>query len=69
MQNAITVNNHQLSLKEYQGKRVVTLRDIDTVHNRPQGTARKRFNDNKGHFIEGEDYYKLANGPKVGHLE
>lgn len=59
MQNAITVNNHQLSLKEYQGKRVVTLRDIDTVHNRPQGTARKRFNDNKGHFIEGEDYYKL----------
>lgn len=59
MKNVITVNNHQLSLKEYQGKRVVTLRDIDTVHNRPQGTARKRFNDNKGHFIEGEDYYKL----------
>ena len=43
MQNAITVNNHQLSLKEYQGKRVVTLRDIDTVHNRPQGTAKKKI--------------------------
>lgn len=29
------------------------------VHNRPEGTARKRFNDNKKHFIEGEDYFKV----------
>ena len=35
-----------------------TLRDIDTVHGRPDGTARKRFNDNKTRFIEGEDYFK-----------
>lgn len=59
MQNAVTINNQQLSVKEYQGKRVVTFKDIDMVHQRPEGTARKRFNDNKRHFIEGEDYYKL----------
>ena len=55
--NAITINETALTVKEYQGKRVVTLRDIDTVHGRPEGTARKRFNDNRAHFIEGEDFF------------
>lgn len=57
--NEITINNMPLSVKEYQSKRVVTFKDIDTVHGRPEGTARKRFNDNKAHFIEGEDFYKV----------
>lgn len=38
----------------------MTFKDIDTVHERPEGTARKRFNDNKKHFIEGEDYFKIS---------
>lgn len=59
MQNAITINNQQLSVKEYEGKRVVTFRDIDMVHKRPEGTAKRNFNSNKTHLIEGEDYYKL----------
>ena len=29
----------------------------NTVHGRPEGTARKRFNDNRQHFIEGEDFF------------
>ena len=53
------INNTELSVKVYQGQRVVTFKDIDTVHERPEGTARKRFNDNKKHFIEGEDFYTL----------
>lgn len=56
--NAITINETALTVKEYQGKRVVTFKDIDTVHGRPDGTARKRFNDNREHFIEGEDFFK-----------
>lgn len=55
---SVTVNNTELSIKEYCGQRVVTLKEIDTVHSRPEGTARKRFNDNKKHFIEGADYFK-----------
>ena len=39
---------------------MVTLKEIDAVHQRPDGTARKRFNDNKEHFIEGEDYFKIS---------
>lgn len=58
--NEITeINNHELKVKEYNSQRVVTFKDIDTVHERPDGTARKRFNDNKKHFIEGEDFYTL----------
>lgn len=53
----VTINTTELSVKEYQGKRVVTLKEIDAVHQRPEGTARKRFNDNKGRFIEGVDYF------------
>ena len=52
----MTVNKVDLSVKEYKGQRVVTFKDIDRVHERPEGTARKRFNDNKKHFILGTDY-------------
>jgi len=49
-QLSVTINNVELPIKEYQGQKVVTLKEIDAVHNRPEGTARKRFNDNKKHF-------------------
>lgn len=57
--NEITINSTPLSVKEYEGKRVITFKDIDAVHGRPEGTARKRFNDNKARFIEGEDFYVI----------
>ena len=53
----VTINQSDISVKEYKGKRVVTFKDIDLCHGRPEGTARKRFNENKSHFIEGEDYF------------
>ncbi len=56
----IIINNMPLSIKEYEGKRVVTLRDIDMCHKRPEGTARRNFNTNKEHFIEGEDFFKVC---------
>lgn len=55
----LTVGNVNVVIKEYQGQRVVTLKDIDTVHERPDGTARRNFNTNKQHFIEGIDYFKI----------
>lgn len=56
----VTINSTDISVKEYKGKRVVTLKEIDQCHGRPDGTARKRFNDNKAHFIEGVDYFKIS---------
>ena len=52
-----SINDIPLGIKEYKGKRVVTFKDIDTVHERPAGTARRNFNKNKKHFIEGVDYF------------
>ena len=60
MNDIITINGTQLAVKEYNERRVVTFKEIDELHDRPEGTARKRFNDNKQHFIEGEDYFKIS---------
>jgi hypothetical protein len=60
IENQIIINNTPVQIKEYNDMRVVTLKDIDAVHGRPDGTARKRFNDNKDHFIEGEDFFKVC---------
>lgn len=57
IENQIVINNAPVSVKEYNGQKVVTLKDIDAVHGRPDGTARKRFNENKKRFIQGEDYF------------
>lgn len=60
MQELTTINNAEILVKEFSGQRVVTFKEIDAVHGRPDGTARKRFNDNREHFIEGEDYFKIT---------
>ena len=57
---SIVIQETEIQIKEYQGKRVVTFKDIDKVHQRPEGTARKRFNDNRKHFIAGEDFFKIS---------
>lgn len=53
------IQGTDLLVKELNGKRVVTFKDVDTVHRRPEGTARKRFNDNRKRFIEGVDFFKV----------
>ena len=60
MQNEIVeINSKEVVVKEFRGQRVVTFKDIDRVHERPDGTARRNFNINKNHFILGEDYFCL----------
>lgn len=63
--NSIQINNKDLSVKEFRGQRVVTFKDIDMLHERVEGTARKRFNDNKKHFIQNEDYFVLNSDEAV----
>ena len=57
MNELIHIGNSDISIKEYNGQRVVTFKDIDLVHGRPDGTARATFNRNKERFILGEDYF------------
>lgn len=51
------IGSHEITVKTYNAQRVVTFKDIDTVHERPDGTARKRFSDNRNRFVEGVDYF------------
>ena len=60
MPEIINVNNTDLVVKTWKNQRVVTFKDIDEVHERPEGTARNRFNDNKKRFILGEDYFVIT---------
>ena len=59
MSELIKINNQQLPIKEYNGQRVVTFKEIDAVHKRTPGTAHRNFKANRNRFIEGVDYYKL----------
>lgn len=58
--NNITINNNSIERKLYNNQPVVTFKDIDLVHERPDGTANRNFRTNKKHFVENVDYYKIS---------
>ena len=58
MKGVITIENTEMQIREYNGERVVTFKDIDMVHQRADGTASRNFRKNKKHFIEGVDYIR-----------
>lgn len=58
-QQMVKINEKDVPVKEYQGKRVITLKEIDSCHERPDGTARRNFNQNKQHLIENVDYFVI----------
>ena len=60
MKEVVTIAGKDIVAKTYQGKRVVTFKDIDFVHERPDGTANRNFHQNQERFIEGEDYIKIV---------
>lgn len=64
MSELVNVNNQDLTIKEYQGQRVVTFKDIDMVHERPEGTASRNFKSNRDKFIDGEDYFIITKNQK-----
>lgn len=59
MQDYIKVKDQEIILKEYEGQRVVTFKDIDDLHQRVEGTASRNFRQNRNKFINGVDYFEL----------
>lgn len=59
MSGVVSILEHTIQVVEYQGQRVVTFDMIDKVHGHSAGNARKRFNDNKSRFVEGEDFFHV----------
>lgn len=60
MTKTVAIQNSNLSVKEFRGQRVVTFSDIERVHQRKVGIAKKNFQNNKGHFIEGVDFFEIS---------
>lgn len=60
MAELVKIEGTELSIKEYNGERVVTLRDIDFVHQKKSGSSKRTFERYKSHFILNEDYFELT---------
>jgi len=59
-QEIATICTRQITVKEFKGLRVVTFKDIDLVHERPEGTAGRNFRENKSKLIRNEDYFNVT---------
>lgn len=46
---------------EYQGQRVVTMRQIDELHERSNGTAKRQMADHRNRYEEGRDFFAVSN--------
>ncbi len=68
MKNVITVNGQTLPVREYKGQRVVTVKDIATVHETDTKVIRNNFARNKKHFIEGTDYFKVVGKKAINEM-
>ncbi|HFL3664425.1 TPA: ORF6N domain-containing protein [Clostridioides difficile] len=68
MNNLVLINNQEVQVKEFNNQRVVTFKEIDQVHERTEGTAKRNFSENRKHFIENEDFFfvKASDFEKYG---
>lgn len=60
MSEVVTIEDTEMQIREYDGQRVVTFKDIDTVHRKKRDTSRRTFNKYKDRFSLGEDYIVLS---------
>ena len=57
----VTINNHDVGIREYDGQRVVTFEMIEKLHGKQAGSAKRQFHNNKKYFVPGKHYYLLQN--------
>ncbi|HFL2515429.1 phage antirepressor KilAC domain-containing protein [Clostridioides difficile] len=60
MNNLVLINDKELQIKEFKGERVVTFKEVDLIHERAEGTAKRNFTENKKYFIENVDYFEVS---------
>ncbi len=59
-QPTVAVGEASVQVIEYLGMRVVTLAQVDAVHQRPKGTARRTLSANRSRLIAGEDFIEIT---------
>ncbi len=68
MNDVMNICGTDVVIKEWHGKRVVTFKDIDTVHQRPEGTASRNFNQNRQRFVNAVDFFKITQPDEIRQL-
>lgn len=65
---SITVADTALPIVEMAGVRVVTFAMVDRVHQRPDGTAKRNFNEHRHRFLDGEDFHEITQPDEIRSL-
>lgn len=60
MNSLVKIENQELQVKEFNGQRVVTFKDVAKVHEVDFENVKRNFTNNKHHFIEGQDFYSIS---------
>jgi hypothetical protein len=60
LKDYIMVNNYQLGIKDYKGKRVITSNEISVMHEKTIKAINQQFERNKSKFIINEDYFIIT---------
>lgn len=60
MNHLVHIHGTEIPVVEVQGVRVVTLAMVDRVHQRPDGTARRAFNEHRARFTDTDDFLELT---------
>ena len=68
MSQIVKINKTDLQVVEYRGQRVVTLAQVDDVHERPEGTARRNFNKHRARFRAGLDFFEVDQPDEIRSL-
>jgi len=55
----VTVMGKEIEQIEYKGFPVITYRMMDDLHQRPEGTTKRNFNQHKDKLIDREDYFEV----------
>jgi len=55
----VTITGKEVERIAYRGVPVITLRMMDELHQRPDGTAKRNFRANKEKLIENEDFFTV----------
>lgn len=69
MNQMMQIQNQEIQVKEFNGQRVVTFKDIDLVHERKIGTSGLYFSQNQTHFVENEDFFIDGNFARYGNCK
>ena len=59
MKKNLSINGQSLPVRNFNGQRVVTLKDVAEVHSVNSVVIRNNFKNNRRRFIEGVDFYSL----------